>query len=227
MSPRVLTQGNGRMESSFTEMEKIVGWAFFEKTNVETRISSLKISFKRRYYYSHLKDGKDMLRNTKVSWEILNSSAVMGGQSCPFIGRWRLKLVICVKCLVHSSCPINHGNLILSIFPIFYTRIRIQNLCSFFFFMRKISPELTSAAKPPLFAKEGWPWATIQVHLPLLYMWDTSHSMACQAVPCPHSGSEPVNLGAAKVELAHLILAPLGRPPPLFFLFFCVFKYHL
>ena len=27
----------------------------------------------------------------------------------------------------------------------------------FFFFLRKISPELTSAANPPLFAEEGWP----------------------------------------------------------------------
>ena len=27
----------------------------------------------------------------------------------------------------------------------------------FVFFFRKISPELTSAANPPLFAEEGWP----------------------------------------------------------------------
>ena len=26
-----------------------------------------------------------------------------------------------------------------------------------FFFLRKISPELTSAANPPLFAEEDWP----------------------------------------------------------------------
>src|SRR3712207_8015653 len=25
------------------------------------------------------------------------------------------------------------------------------------------------------------------------YMWDAYHSMACQAVPCPHLGSEPGN----------------------------------
>ena len=55
------------------------------------------------------------------------------------------------------------------------------------FFLRKISPELT-AANPPLFAEEEWPWANIRAHLPLLYMWDTYHSMACQAVPCPHLG---------------------------------------
>ena len=27
----------------------------------------------------------------------------------------------------------------------------------FFFFLRKISPELTSATNPPLFAEEDWP----------------------------------------------------------------------
>ena len=27
----------------------------------------------------------------------------------------------------------------------------------FFFFFRKISPELTSASNPPLFAEEDWP----------------------------------------------------------------------
>ena len=26
------------------------------------------------------------------------------------------------------------------------------------FFLRKISPELTSTANPPLFAEEDWPW---------------------------------------------------------------------
>ena len=36
--------------------------------------------------------------------------------------------------------------------------------------MRKTSPELT-AANRPLFAQEGWPWANISAHLPLLYMW--------------------------------------------------------
>ena len=63
----------------------------------------------------------------------------------------------------------------------------------YLFILKKISPELTSAAPPPLFAKEDWPWANISAHLPLLYMWDVCHSMACQVVPCPHQGSEPAN----------------------------------
>ena len=55
--------------------------------------------------------------------------------------------------------------------------------------------ELTSAANPRLFAEENWPWAHICAHLPLLYTRDAYHSMACQAVPCLHPGSEPVNPG--------------------------------
>ena len=68
---------------------------------------------------------------------------------------------------------------------------------SLFLFLRKISPELT-AANPPLFAEEDWPWANIHAHLPLLYMRDAYHSMAWQAVPCPHPGPEPVNPGPPK-----------------------------
>ena len=82
-----------------------------------------------------------------------------------------------------------------------------------FFFLRKISPELTSAANPPLFAEEDRPWAHIRAHLSLLYMWDACHSMACQAVPCPHAGSELVNPGPPEAEHAHLTGAPPGRPP--------------
>ena len=62
-----------------------------------------------------------------------------------------------------------------------------------FFFWRKINPELTSAANSPLIAEEDWPWANICAHLPLPYMWDTCHSMACWVVPCLHPGSERAN----------------------------------
>ena len=66
-----------------------------------------------------------------------------------------------------------------------------------FFFLRKISSEL-SAVNPPLFAEEDWPWANIRAHLPPLYMWDACHSTACQAMPYPHLGSEPANPGLPK-----------------------------
>ena len=65
-------------------------------------------------------------------------------------------------------------------------------------FLRKISPELTSATNPPLFAEEDRPWANIRAHLPLLCMWDAYHSMACQAVPRLLPGLEPENLGLPK-----------------------------
>ena len=37
---------------------------------------------------------------------------------------------------------------------LFDTNLVIVSKCFFFFFLRKISPELTSAANPPLFAEE-------------------------------------------------------------------------
>ena len=64
---------------------------------------------------------------------------------------------------------------------------------SFDFVLRKISPELTSAANPPLFAEEDWAWANIRAHLSLLYTWDAYHSMAWQAVLCPHPASKLAN----------------------------------
>ena len=66
--------------------------------------------------------------------------------------------------------------------------------CFVLFCLRKISPELTTA-NPPLFAEEAWPLANICAQLPLLYTWDTYHSMACQAVPCLHLESELANPG--------------------------------
>ena len=33
--------------------------------------------------------------------------------------------------------------------------------CHIFLFLRKIIPELTSAANPPLFSEEDWPWVNI------------------------------------------------------------------
>ena len=71
----------------------------------------------------------------------------------------------------------------------------------FFFFLRKISPELTAATNPPLFAEEDWPWANIRAHLPLLYMWDACHSTAWQVVLWPHPGSKPATPGPPKQKV--------------------------
>ena len=57
---------------------------------------------------------------------------------------------------------------------------KVQNIVFCFsvcLFLRKISPELTTA-NPPVFAEEDWPCTNIRVHLPLLNTWDAYHSMA-------------------------------------------------
>ena len=87
----------------------------------------------------------------------------------------------------------------------------ISSAISFLFFLRKISPELTSAANPPLFAEEDWPWADIHARLPLLYMWDACYSMAwqvvCRSTPRIWTG-EP---WAAKAEHVNFAVPP-GQP---------------
>ena len=92
------------------------------------------------------------------------------------------------------------------------SEIHLILLCSndsiflFFYFLRKFSPELISAANPPLFVEEAWPWANIRAHLPLLYMWDACHTMACQAVPWTGESQ------AAEAERVKLTAAPPGWP---------------
>ena len=83
----------------------------------------------------------------------------------------------------------------------------------FFIFLRKISPELTCAANPPLFAEEDWPLANIRAHLPLLYALNTYHSMAF-AKWC-HVPSRDLNwrtAGCQEAECVHLTAVPPGRP---------------
>ena len=90
------------------------------------------------------------------------------------------------------------------------------NLLLFLSF-QKISPELTSAANPPLFAEEDWPWANIHAHLPLLYTWDTRHSMAF-AKQC-HVHTRDLNRqtpGHQKAKRANLTAAPPDQPQNLF-----------
>ena len=87
----------------------------------------------------------------------------------------------------------------------------------FFFFLRNISPELTSA-NPPLLSKEDWPWANICAHLPPLYMWDSYHSIACHVVPRPHPGSKLVNRGPPKQNVHTSLLGHRAGPMSTFFL---------
>ena len=82
----------------------------------------------------------------------------------------------------------------------------------FFFFLRKIRPELT-VANPPLFAEEDWPWADIHAHLPLIYTWDACHSMAF-AKRCYVLTQDPNQWtsGCQEAERPNLTDAPPGRP---------------
>ena len=82
-----------------------------------------------------------------------------------------------------------------------------------FVFLRKISLELTSAANPPVFAEEDWPWANIRAHLLICYMWDACHSMAWQEVHRSAPGIRTSEPRAAKVKCVNLTAAPLVRPP--------------
>ena len=78
--------------------------------------------------------------------------------------------------------------------------------------MRKINPELTSATNPPLLAEEDLPQVNIWAHLPLFYMRDAYHSMACQAVSCPHRDPNQRTPGRWEAEHVNLTTAPPGRP---------------
>ena len=78
--------------------------------------------------------------------------------------------------------------------------------------VRKISPELTTA-NPPLFAEEGWPWASICAHLRVLYTWDAHHSMAFAKwghvlIQDPNRRTP----GRWEAEHVTLTTAPPGRP---------------
>ena len=113
---------------------------------------------------------------------------------------------------------------------------------TFFFFLRKISPELTTANPPFFLLRKDWPWANIRAHLPLLYTLDTYHSMAfakwCQVHTqdpnwrswLPRSGTCELNRRATgpaplwNIWMAHVHLNfnlsrnsfPLKSVPPVF-----------
>ena len=87
-----------------------------------------------------------------------------------------------------------------------------------YLFLRKISPELTTA-NPAVFAEEDWPWDNVHAHLPLLCMWDAYHSMTCQAVPCPHPGSELANPEPLRSRMRALNRCTPGWPHPCPFLY--------
>ena len=83
---------------------------------------------------------------------------------------------------------------------IWFNFLFFGGLFYYYFFLRKISPELTSATNPPLFAEEDWPWANICAYLPPMFFICGMPSTAWLAKWCrgPHPGSKLANRGPPK-----------------------------
>ena len=92
--------------------------------------------------------------------------------------------------------------------------------CIFFFvfstfyclFLRKISPELTSATNPLLFSEEDRPWANIRAHLPLLLYVGCLPQRGLPSGAMSAPGIRISKPQAEEVEDAKLTAAPLGGP---------------
>ena len=92
----------------------------------------------------------------------------------PYIWFWiHFDNILLPTLILLFSINLSFFRVILSLLVLFYLFIFI------YLFLRKISPEIT-AANPPLFAEEDWPWANFHARLPLPYIWDAYHSMACK-----------------------------------------------
>ena len=63
-----------------------------------------------------------------------------------------------VSVLLSETCDaLSHQIIVCSLKKILDQQFTSHLFFVVFFFLRKISPELTSAANPPLFAEEDWP----------------------------------------------------------------------
>ena len=73
--------------------------------------------------------------------------------------------------------------------------LALSSYCAYFFvfFWRKISPELTLATNPPLFAEEDWSWADICAHL--FSLWDATTAWLDERWIDPRPRSELANPG--------------------------------
>src|SRR3712207_5546967 len=92
--------------------------------------------------------------------------------------------------------------------------------CSRFFFLRKISPELTSAANPPLFLlrKIGPELTSVPIFLYFICGMPATARLDKQCHVCTWDPNQQTRV--AKAERAHLTAAPLGWPQVAFFFFF-------
>ena len=106
--------------------------------------------------------------------------------------------------------PIMHWCFVLTTMDLSLHPLHWDKLCFLGFFLRKISPELT-AANPPLFAEEDWPWANIvPIFLYFICGCPPEHGVPSSAVSAP--GMRTCEPQAAEVEHSHLAAAPPGRP---------------
>ena len=123
---------------------------------------------------------------------------------------WPLRTLIIFLCAYWSLTYL----LLRNIWPHLLPTFKIESFVFFVFcfFLRKISPELTTT-NPPFFAEEDWPWANVHAHLPLLYAWDTYHSMAfakwCHIRTWDPNQRTP---GCQEGEHVNLTAAPPGWP---------------
>ena len=103
---------------------------------------------------------------------------------------------------------------------LFFLEFAIQThfyLLIYFFFPRKISPELISA-NPPLLSEEDWPWANINAHLPPLFICGTpttawllpSGAVSAPRIRTPDSNGQ--TLGRQEAEHVNLTAAPWASP---------------
>ena len=102
------------------------------------------------------------------------------------------------------------------------TELYIQIVC-IFSFLRKISPELTSATNPPLFPEEDWPWANI-VLLFLYFIWGRRppHGVQSSAMSAP--GIRTGEPQPTEAERVNLTAAPPDRLTN--WVYFILFKAH-
>ena len=92
-------------------------------------------------------------------------------------------------------------------------------------FFWRLAPELTSAANPPLFDEEDWPWANIRAHLPLFYVGRLSqHGLLSGAMSTP--GMQTSEPWATEAERVSLTAVTPGQPQEYFLFNRTYLKYH-
>ena len=114
---------------------------------------------------------------------------------------WRVKQIIMTEWVTNK----HKDNAWLEILIMFIVFTCESDFILFFIFLRKITPELTSATLLLFFAEEDCPWANLYAHLPLFYVGCLpQHGLTSGAMSTPRiRTSEPQ---AAEAERATYLL---------------------